>query len=1633
VMTNTASKFEVDGNVTIGTRNYNNLTAGTMWIGGDFTQTVTNSSHADNFAASGSHKVILCGDKKQTITFSSECSYFNVLELQNDEVYSDCVIPARQVIDNGYTVNYKEGVAGWTLEENMIIEDDLYITSGVLDLNGHKLVVNGNLILGDGQLKVNEGSLVVKKDMRLQGKTANNTYSISNAQMYMQSEKDYILVQGDFYFQSNRNHSGMLTDGTLELKGNFVVCEAMNGYFVAINNHTIMFTGTTEQNINNSKIDSNYATTNNAFANVVINNSSNAFVKNNTNITVNGTIDDISGNVGGEKAICINKLSQINNYEYSGTVGLKSAQTCDANLTIGGALHVNGGFNANGKTIKVGSVVVNDGAFNVNGGTILIDGDFFFNPNNNSFVMKNALDYVLVGGNFTTLSYNNNNGNLTNGVLEVKGNFLHYSNAFFYATENHKVILSGKLACTGRRYVQVITCINTSNFRFNILEIEKDDDYYSCNVALSSICNSLIRSNKDMNPPSKVTGIRVYDATASSVKLAWNPSSDDGVSGYEVYRDGTKIATVGTTSYIDRGLQPEVKYTYVVYAFDEQRNISDVSDSVSQATLADDEAPATPSNVRCITRTGNSVTIGWNSASDNVGVTGYKVYRNNELVAELGNVNTYKDSDVENGITYKYAVAACDGSGNESKKSATVSGYAKMPKITGFNPSNGSTLGTDTIIVNVYYENVGNSTGNKVQLEYSNDNEKTWNKVNETLMGQNIYNSNTLYSSIIWNTKNLGSGEYKLRATLYDADNNKNVSYATYQLDKDAPEAPKDLICSSQGGAVTVEFLDSLSADVSYYSIYRKQSLEVKFTKIKTITAKKTDIQSIINFFDDCSVQQGATYEYYITATDNFGHESNESNIYEITVEKDTVAPVVENVTPGNKTRINGSRNITVSAYDKSGINTIQMFYEKEQDNWVKISEQTANSQGTAVINWDSKNLKDGSYKVKFVAIDKNGNESEPFTTTYVTDNTGISKIELTDVTADTSYVSLRWKDVAENDFSYFQVEQVLEDGTIKKIGTVSNTLGYHVKNLNPNETYKFQVVGYDTLGNRGIPSDVYSVVTKKDTVSPVINQFGPANLPYSNEIKLSISVKDDVGAVKATFSYSTDEKTWKEITTINKPAKENNTFSYTWDVSGITKDMVYVRVQAWDAAGNENYYVNSTTNEEGILTNKYCLDKTAPDKINDLKATPEDGYVALTWTQPKADDVDHYVIYRAPKETGDYDKLRNNWRNSNYYDTTAKYGKEYSYKITSVDQAGNESEYSNESSSSIKKDETKPTVCSISPSDKDTVGANTKIQALVYDNVKVATVTAEIISKKDSSGVGNVIGEKEINKKDALVSFDWDTTGLESGTYSVNVYATDVSGYVSETLTSTFTLDNDAPATPVLTVEEKNWELDLSWTENKETDMQGYEIYRKAYDEQTFKLIGNTTEQTYKDKDVSPYSTYSYYVIACDNVKNASQSNTVEAQRPGVEDVISPVAYTSEMLAGVAGKEINFDGTASTDNNRIVKYTWDFGDGSAKENGSQIGHIYKNAGTYTAVLTVADAAGNENSITVTVVVYEPTTSGTITLRVVDEQNRPIDSAAVYVNDNSTNGKKHGMTNSNGYVILSGKSGTYNIAAYKKD
>ena len=72
----------VNGNMFVNTLYLNNtLTAGTIEIKGDFTQRYYYNYRQNNFYCSGTHKVILSGEKLQTVSFASTQSQFNVLEI----------------------------------------------------------------------------------------------------------------------------------------------------------------------------------------------------------------------------------------------------------------------------------------------------------------------------------------------------------------------------------------------------------------------------------------------------------------------------------------------------------------------------------------------------------------------------------------------------------------------------------------------------------------------------------------------------------------------------------------------------------------------------------------------------------------------------------------------------------------------------------------------------------------------------------------------------------------------------------------------------------------------------------------------------------------------------------------------------------------------------------------------------------------------------------------------------------------------------------------------------------------------------------------------------------------------------------------------------------------------------------------------------------------------------------------------------------------------------------------------------------------------------------------------------------------------------------------------------------------
>jgi hypothetical protein len=91
-------------------------------------------------------------------------------------------------------------------------------------------------------------------------------------------------------------------------------------------------------------------------------------------------------------------------------------------------------------------------------------------------------------------------------------------------------------------------------------------------------------------------------------------------------------------------------------------------------TTGDTQSPTMPTNLSASGVTANSVTLTWNASSDDVGVTGYTVYRDGAQVGATGGdqATAFTDTSAAPATSYSYTVDAFDGSGNHSAPSSPL-------------------------------------------------------------------------------------------------------------------------------------------------------------------------------------------------------------------------------------------------------------------------------------------------------------------------------------------------------------------------------------------------------------------------------------------------------------------------------------------------------------------------------------------------------------------------------------------------------------------------------------------------------------------------------------------------------------------------------------------------------------------------------------------------------------------------------------------------------------------------------------------------------------------------------------------------------------------------------------------------
>ena len=114
----------------------------------------------------------------------------------------------------------------------------------------------------------------------------------------------------------------------------------------------------------------------------------------------------------------------------------------------------------------------------------------------------------------------------------------------------------------------------------------------------------------------------------SQINLSWSASTDIvGVTGYKVFRNGVQVGTSATTSFQDTGLTVNAAYSYTVSAYDAAGNNSALSAPVSVSTQRDTTPPSVPANLAAQVVSSTQINLSWNFSADDVGVAGYKIYR----------------------------------------------------------------------------------------------------------------------------------------------------------------------------------------------------------------------------------------------------------------------------------------------------------------------------------------------------------------------------------------------------------------------------------------------------------------------------------------------------------------------------------------------------------------------------------------------------------------------------------------------------------------------------------------------------------------------------------------------------------------------------------------------------------------------------------------------------------------------------------------------------------------------------------------------------------------------------------------------------------------------------------------------
>ncbi len=296
----------------------------------------------------------------------------------------------------------------------------------------------------------------------------------------------------------------------------------------------------------------------------------------------------------------------------------------------------------------------------------------------------------------------------------------------------------------------------------------------------------------------------------------------------------------------------------------------------------------------------------------------------------------------------------------------------------------------------------------------------------------------------------------------------------------------------------------------------------------------------------------------------------------------------------------------------------------------------------------------------------------------------------------------------------------------------------------------------------------------------------------------------------------------------------------------------------------------------------------TSPPSAPVNLVTTASGVVTLTWTPNTEANLGGYNVYRSTSASGPWTKLNATLlTTAGYVDSTGTAGVTSYYKVTAVDNVGNQS--SGAFASATPTSDTTPPAMPANLIATGSVSgislswdANTELDLAGYNIYRASSVNGPF-TKLNSA---------------VLTSTNFFDTGAAVGATSYyRLTAVDTSGNESSGVSASATRpapDTTPPAEPTLSATSTDATgVTLNWLGNTESDLVGYNVYRSGFlDGAWTKLNGSLlTDLSFIDASAAPNTTNYYRVTAVDSNGNESAPATISVAGP---DTIAPDAPTS-------------------------------------------------------------------------------------------------------------------------------------------